>query len=318
MKTRTISIFRAHYNVRITELAQKLEMTTEELTAIDEIYPVPESVAEKIITEYNLLPFYFTEELEVEKKAKSQKKTPNNPFWYFFGVSLVATIVLSFITIIPTSIVTVVTTLATESVEFVGDLMFIMLNLTLLVLTLGQCVLVSRHILKKTTLTGKINEYKFLWYILPNAILLIPNLMGNYIAGDFHSNIDDTVGYIPVSALLGFGVSVVLMLIGFAVQSYIFVLAIEEDATKQNKKMRIVAICSIISYVAYYIIRVAFVPLDGAKNWIASIITAVFTILVAIGLIIKKEDNKKLDNLIYTVFPLLAILGSDIFRIIWK
>ncbi len=314
MKTRTIAVFRANYNVRITELAKTLEMDVEELTAIDEIYPVPESVAEKIVNEYNLLPFYFTEDIAPENKVKTVKKTPNSPFWYFFVVTLVASVALTFVSGIPTGIITLVAGAVTNSVEVLSLATSILLGLLSIFLFLGECIIVSKYILKKTTLTGKINEFKYLWYILPNALILVPNTITSYLA----TNAKFEIGYSPASVIINTLTSFVFMLVGIAIQSYIFVLAIEEDSAKQNKKMRVIAICSIVSYIIYYIIRVAFIPFGGVNNWSTSIITAVFTIATAIGIIVKKQDNERLDKLIYTVLPILAIVGSRIFSIVWN
>lgn len=314
MKTRTISVFRAHYNVRLDELAEKLEMEKDELSAIDEVSPVPQEIAEKIVSAYNLLPFYFTEDLEYNDTAKPIKKTPKNPFWYFFKVSLVSTLVISFAIAISTFVIGLLSFLIADSTEIIDIIAPIILRVAALVLGLGSCIFVSKYILNTTTLSGKIPQYKYLWYILPNALMLVPNLITTYWAENYGHSLD--AGYNPVANVINALGGLVILLVTVALQARIFVIALEEDLEKQNKKISTIAIFSIVSYVVYYIIRVAFIPFGDAQNWIGSIITAVFTVAVAIGLLVKGKLNEKADKLIYTVLPVIAIIGSDIFSII--
>ena len=81
MAKKTLEQFRAEKGLWRSELAEKLNMSEEELSQLEELSEVPPEIAEKITGEYSLPDDYFT----FDPNAKELRYTPKKPFLYLLS-----------------------------------------------------------------------------------------------------------------------------------------------------------------------------------------------------------------------------------------
>ena len=91
---RTLLDFRIDKGLYIKDIAEKTGISEEELMAIEQSGTVPTEIAEILINDYCLTDTYFT----IEERGKL---TPQKPMNYFFKVSLVWSIIVGAIGVIP-------------------------------------------------------------------------------------------------------------------------------------------------------------------------------------------------------------------------
>ena len=182
MQFRTLTDFRAEYGIRLSELAEKLEIPYNELEQIENSGSVPADIAEKIIEYYSLGNMYFTENIGAPPKMPKIKTTPKNPFTYFCKVFFVYTLISTFIlSVFPlfSSLITLLEQIFGK--EFDSSVLIpIMTIVFACAVEICGCIILSKYILKHTTFTGNINKYKYIAFILPTALLKPLNIISNF------------------------------------------------------------------------------------------------------------------------------------------
>ena len=326
MQFRALTDFRAEFGIRLSELAEKLEIPYNELEQIENLGTVPANIAEKIIAYYGLGNTYFTENIGASPKMPKIKTTPKNPFAYFCKVYFVYTLISTFIlSVFPfsASLTTLFEIIFRKEFDFTLPSPMIA-TVFVCVVEICGCILLSKYILKHTTFTGNINKYKYIAFILPSALLKPLNIISNFASSksfepytdEFSTSMDfNPLWFSTYAAML-----ILISIFGILLYALINNIAIETDSEKQDKTMNIVCICTVVSqivYVAlYFILAFATKQSIGLLSAVRTVIYPCIYTLIAVGILLKNKIGSKLDTVWYTALPIVSFVLPIVFTAI--
>lgn len=315
---KTLTDFRAEKGLYLKDLATALEMTEDELRAIEESGTVPVELGQRIIAQYALPADYFAEPVKIPKKTNSKRKLP-----YLFGTSLVWFFITSLVLALPTQVLTIFGSLVAVSSFLSTDNPFMdMLNhpdfevfndIYSVVIVILAGVLFARYILKNTHYVGDVKKYQFLYYILPASTMTFLNSIWGTVILKMYDNM--TPSAIFISGIISIAVSVIMCLLFAFVCSMLINAAIEEDESKKKSILTKIAIAttvsSLISLVVYF--------LNSQSTELVYIVINIlsFALTIAIAWLVAfiKPKNKAIEKIIYTILPLISICDTLIFTI---
>lgn len=325
---KTLIDFRAEKGLYLKDVATALEMSEDELRAVEKSGALPEELGQRIISHYALPADYFAEPMKQEKvKIITVKKTPAKPVNYFFGVSLVWGLITGAIAAIPSYISMIATTLFSSAIagmgvfEILASTPFTLFsNYFPTIITIFSGIFLAKYILNNTTYTGDIKKYQFLYPILPDATLLFLSMITGLVYELIMSKILDgsldasSPSYL-LTAMSGAGfsfvVSVVVMLVSAFVCAKLLDAAITEDEVKKSKFLRTLAIivtASVVVNTVVYVIRSITAEDFHLVQMLQNILGYVLTVVLAWAVALVKTENKKLELAVYTILPIVAII----------
>lgn len=325
---KTLTDFRAEKGLYLKDLAEAIGVPEEELMAIEQSGTVPAEVGQRIIAQYALPADYFAEPVKIQ--IHSAKKTPKNSTSYFFVVALVWGLITSTIASIPAYISMLATSISSMASAFGGMAVFNFLasppftifnSYFPVIINIFSGIFLAKFILKNTSYTGDIKKYQFLYPILPGATIMFLSMITGLIyelsmAKLLDSSADVSSPSYMFARLLGTGglslvVSIILMLASAFVCAKLLDAAIMNDEAKKSKFFRtlaiIITVSAIISAVVY-VIRSVTGDNFHLVQIIQNIIGYALTIALAWAVALVKTDNKKVETVVYTVLPILAII----------
>ncbi len=324
---KTLVDFRAEKGLYLKDLAETLEMTEEELRAIEETGLVPEEIGQRLILQYSLPEDYFAEPIKVQVA----KRNPSNPLKYFFGVSIVWNIIIGLVSMSLESIRQVILTIV--SVASSGNFMeenyptFLVtgpINAIIsyfpTVVSIVSGIFLVKYLLKHTNYVGELKKYQFVYPVLPSApfscVSMFLGLITQTVLGNILNDLSFESSHQSMFALLGVNGITVIVSIGMSlltsfVCAKLLYSAVFDDDEKRRKLLRTIAVFVTISYILTAIMYVSYTL--SSDNYhlgmlIADIIGYVLVIALAWVLALVKTDNKKVETLVYTVLPILAII----------
>ena len=307
MAKRTIYLFRAEKGVWLSELAERLEMTEQELTVVEQDEIVPEEIAEKIIDFYGL-----PEKVKSPFKAKKRIKkiTPKKPFGYFLGISIVWMILVSFVlAVIQLPKVASTVTQSGGAPQFLA--IFELICSTLITAVSG--VYLSTFIMRRTTYGKRVTKYEFLYPYFLNKMILFPVLLNILIL--VKPNLTDKTLLIINSV-----VSVAEVVVAGVMIAFMLMATITESKKLKDKIVYILcgsnALLQIASFGLYWFNshRVG-APLS-TQSILSFVIRMVFVVLIAFGMTIGEKKFPKLNKLWFTIIPLVAIILPTVISIV--
>lgn len=309
MRFRTLADFRAEHGIRLTELAEKLEIPYNELEKIENSGAVPADIAEKIIAYYGLGNTYFTENIGAPPKPPVFKKTPKKPFLYFFLVFIVYTLIVGAITIFPSSlIISIGNMMASQTIL---SAMSIILRIWFAVAEIFGLALLSKYIIKHTTFEGNIYKYRYISYVLSTALFMPLN----FVFGMLLDKLDNISEIWILVTLIDLAVSLLGTVISILIYALINCAAIETDSAKQNKTMNIICICVIAAQIIYGVLVLA-TKLDSDLFSASHVIKPCIYALIAVGILLKNKIGQKLDTVWYTALPIASFIIPVVFTAI--
>lgn len=320
---KTLVDFRAEKGLYLKDVAEKTGIPEDELIAVEQSGTVPAELGQKIIAHYALPADYFAEPV----KAQIVKKNPSNPLTYFFGVSIVWSIITSIIASIPSYLSMLATSIF--SFGFGGTMIFAFLASTPfklfnsyfpVIVNIFSGIFLANFIIKKTSYTGDIKKYQFLYPILPGApVLCVSMLLGLITQTILENSLNDLSfesSHQSMFALLGingitFIVSIITSLLASFVCAKLLYSAAFDGDEKRRKLLRTIAIFATVSYALTAIMYVAYTITSDNYHLgmlIADVISYALGIALVWALALVKTDNKKVETVVYTVLPILAII----------
>lgn len=312
MAKRTIYLFRAEKGVWLSELAERLEMTEQELTAIEQDEIVSEEIAEKIIDFYGLPENYFTEEVKSPFKAKKRIKkiTPKKPFGYFLGISIVWMILVSFVlAVIQLPKVASTVTQSGGAPQFLA--IFELICSTLITAVSG--VYLSTFIMRRTTYGKRVTKYEFLYPYFLNKMILFPVLLNILIL--VKPNLTDKTLLIINSV-----VSVAEVIVAGVMIAFMLMATITESKKLKDKIVYILcgsnALLQIASFGLYWFNSHRVGASLSTQSILSFVIRMVFVVLIAFGMTIGEKKFPKLNKLWFTIIPLVAIILPTVISIV--
>lgn len=324
---KTLIDFRAEKGLYLKDLAEAIGIPEEELRAIEESGKLPAELGQRIIAHYALPADYFAEPI----KMQATKKNPSNPLTYFFGVSLVWGIITGFVSTLPSFILqTILSMLSVASngnfteeyypTFLVTGPINAIIGYFPTVVSIVSGVFLVKYLLKHTNYVGNIKKYQFVYPVLPNApVLCLSMLLGLITQTVLEKSLEATsfeASHNSMFALLGingitFVVSIGISLLTSFICAKLLYSAVFDDDEKRRKLLRTIAIFATISYVLtaiMYIIRTLTSNDYNLVMMITDIIGYVLGIALAWAIALVKTDNKKVETVVYTVLPILAMI----------
>ncbi len=324
---KTLVDFRAEKGLYLKDLAETLEMTEDELRAVEESGDIPEEIRQRLLLQYDLPADYFAEPI----KAQVIKKNPSNPLTYFFGVSIVWSIITGLVSMSLESIRQTILSIVSfaSSGNFMeenyptflvaGPINAIM-NYFPTVVSIVSGIFLVKYLLKHTNYVGELKKYQFVYPILPGSPVLCVSMLLSLITEAVMKKFLETSSFESshnsMFALLGINGITVIVSIGMSLlTSFIcakmLYSAVFDDDEKRRKLFRTIAIFTTISYILTAIMYVPYTL--SSDNYhlgmlIADIIGYALAIALAWALALVKTDNKKVETVVYTVLPILAII----------
>ena len=325
---KTLIDFRAEKGLYLKDVAEKTGIPEEELLAVEQSGTVPEELGQRIITQYALPIDYFAEPIKIQ--VNSVKKAPENSTRYFFVVALVWGLITSAVVSIPAYISAITISIFSaasafggyETPAFLYSTPFNLINSYFpIIASIVSGIFLAKFILKNTNYSGDIKKYQFLYPVLPDATIIFLSMgLGLIYETIISKMLDssasiDSPAYIFASlgstAGLSLITSVILMLTSAFVCAKLLNAAIMEAEAKKAKffkKLAIIVTVSTILTAIIYVIRCIMTEDIQIVKMITNILGYILTIVVAWAVALVKTDNKKLEFVVYTVLPILAII----------
>lgn len=322
---KTLVDFRAEKGLYLKDVAAETGISEEELKAVEESGTVPPHIAQKLIDIYYLPDTYFAE------LVISSKVQPKSPMKYFFGVSLVWGIMVSIVATFPTVVSMAITTfsmLASNITDGVMNEVDVLANTPFqifnsyfpTVINILSGIFLAKFLLKRTNYTGDIKKYQFLYPILPDATLLFlsmitglvyEKLMAKILDGSLDASSPDYFLLSMSSEIISIISSVILILMSAFACAKLLNAAIMDDEAKKSKFLRTLAIIITVSTVicaVIYVIRSVTAEDFHLVQMIQNIIGYILTVVLAWLVALVKTENKKIEIVVYTVLPILAMI----------
>ncbi len=319
---KTLIDFRAEKGLYLKDVAVAIDVSEEELSKIETLNGIPDYIAEKLIVKYNLPPNYFVGE-KVEESIKPIKNLKS----YFFNTSLIWYVVFVLILAIPTGIFSIaipsiigvfgfaISNIVTNIIDWLVEIFTV-------VATIAYCNMFAKHIMKRTGLTGDIYKYRYLYYVIPSGVTAGLSIVSSLITMiAYKQSIADESNYymIPIATGIGLVFSVISMVLVALVMASLLNTAVMEDEVRKAKRHKTMAIIVTISSVLAYALTIYANTLEEYPTYDA-IIRRIFVygIYIAIAWLVcfAKAEDKKKENLAFTILPLISIVDTVIFGIL--
>lgn len=300
MAKKTLYVFRAENGIWRNELSDKIGIDEATLKQIEDEPEVPQEIAEKVVSAYNLPKDYFT----LDPNAKDKRYKPKNPFKYFLKVALA----WEFLIAIIFAVVMLPTTMA--GVFGAGDnLLYDLLETVCKALVIAfSGVYLTSYIVKKTVYGKQITQYDYIYPYLPAQIVLCLEIVVQLVPVIFSQKTDSLILPIVVGAVYGF-IALVIQGIFTAV---LLKSRVEEDEKKRTKTVKKLSVLAILSTAVYtlFVISASMVSSGAiAPLQLATLLLElILLIAVAFGIIIGEKRFSNLNKLWFMILPLTAML----------
>lgn len=332
---KTLVDFRAEQGLYLKDLAAILEISEEELRAIEESGAVPAEIGQRLILHYALPEDYFSIPAYNLVKATSVKKTPAKPMRYFELVSFVGMFIAGIIITLPSYLYTMARTFTSlfsamsdedvalnEPSVFFG--LFDSVFSAVVIVLFG--VFFVKYITKRTTFEGNIAKYRFFYYswtaIAASIPLTIASLITTIVLNGVQnsadpSSLDKTLMMSSFVSVVSFGVSVLAAYFSARLLNA----AAFYDEEKQLKEFSFLAklvtvstVITIVTYIAKMIIVSDFSILGLAISLLSNILPVV---VIWLAIKVKPKDEKQ-EKLLFTILPIVAICDAVVYDIIYS
>ncbi len=320
---KTLIDFRAEYGLYLKDIAEKTGIPEEELMAVEQSGTVPPHIASILINDYYLPDTYFSE------IVISSKVQPKSPMKYFFGVSLVYSILSGIVAAIPMYVgmmITLIVSLASRGetdFSVTGSPIFtIFYSIWTSAVSIISCIIFANFILKRTNFTGDIKKYQFLHYVIPSGVIAAISMGSTYMT-EFAFRMSSTENVTTVLGIEAIGLifSLAVTLISVYISALLLKTAIEENCEKKFKTLKTLAIIvTVSSVIAYLLTILSYEIFDYDYSDYFVLIRRIFIyglyIAVAWAVALTKTDDEKKNKVVFTVLPLISILHSVVFTVI--
>lgn len=321
---KTLVDFRAEQGLYLKDLATILEMSEDELRAVEESGTVPAEIEQKLILHYALPEDYFSLPAYNHVRVAPIKKSPQNPTKYFVKVTIAYYLLSALASSVPMfmSYIDLFVGIFNPNSNFSimdNPIYTIFSSVWGIAVSIFGCILFADHILKNTTFTGDIKKYQFLHYAIPSGAIAFVSMVTAFIT----THTFDPVTGVNATYFLWQGFNLIVSLISMALVVAIDVkllnTAIEEDNAKKQKTLKTFAIIVTISSVLAFVLTiVSQILLQDFR--ILVIVRRIFVyglyIAVAWAVAFTNPDDEKKCKIAYTILPLVSICHGFVFTII--
>lgn len=319
---KTLVDFRAEKGLYLKDVAEAIDISQEELSQVEKLNSVPDYIVEKLIVAYNLPENYFSGE-----KVEQPIKPIINLKSYFFKTSLLWYFVFALILSVPVSIVAYITPFMTSILgltvtTFVRNGLDFLADIIIVAATIVYCNMFAKHIMKQTGLSGNIYKYRYLYEVIPAGATAGVSILTSLVTTmALKETIADESKYylITIASVISFGISIILMVLVALVMASLLNTAVMEDEVRKAKRHKTMAIIVTISSVLAYALTIYANTLEEYPTYDA-IIRRIFVygIYIAIAWVVcfAKAEDKKKENLAFTILPLISIVDTLIFDLI--
>lgn len=302
MAKKTLEQFRAEKGLWRSELAEKLNMSEEELSQLEELSEVPPEIAEKITGEYSLPGDYFT----FDPNAKELRYTPKKPFLYLFKVSVIWFVAFSVLSAVLSAPLTVARAMNFEVTELFGYLSSVCR--TIIIAFSG--VYLTSYINRKTSFTKEVRKYDYVYpYLSWKAAAFLSPVSAYFLKKA--ANEEDFFGtsYLFTAAS---GVATLVILSLFSA-CLLYTVALTKDK-KQTLNFTLLCTLAVISSAANIICKAIIEKNFSGISIAEAAVSGVLLISVCAAVIILDKKVPKLRTLWFTVLPLCAMLTPCVFE----
>ncbi len=322
---KTLVDFRAEQGLYLKDLAAILEISEDELRAVEDSGTVPAEIGQRLILHYALPEDYFSLPAYNHIRVSTEKISPPNPTKYFLKVTIVYYLLSALAVSVPmlASYIEIFVNTFNQSKDFSitdNPIYIVFSSIWSIVVSILGCILFANYILKNTTFTGNIKKYQFLHYSIPSGAIAFISMVTACITT---FSFDHVKGEVREDYLLWQLINGIIswVAIGLAIAIHVKILktAMEEDGTKKQKTLKTFAIIVTISSVLAFVLTiVSQILLQDFR--ILVIVRRVFVyglyIAVAWAVALVNPDDEKKCRIAYTILPLVSICHSIIFTII--
>ena len=321
---KTLVDFRAEQGLYLKDLAAILGISEDELRTIEESGTVPAEIGQRLILHYALPTDYFSAPAYNPIQVAPAKITPPNPTKYFLKVIIVYYLLSAFAESVPmfASYIDLFVGIFNPNSNFsiMGSPIYtVFSSVWSIAVSILSCVFLTNYILEKTTFTGDIKKYKFLYFLIPNGAMAGISMLTAFIT----THTFDPVTGINATYFLwqgfNFIVSLISMALAVAINVKILNTAIAIDTVKKQKTLKTFAIIvTISSILAFVLTLVSQILLQDFR--ILIIIRRIFVyglyIAVAWAVALTNPNDEKKCKVAYTILPLISICHGFIFTLI--
>lgn len=314
---KTLGEFRAEQGLYLKDVAEKIGVSEEELQVIEDSYLVPDEIAEKLVTAYNLPENNFAKPIY---KSKTVTKK------YFLKIAFIYEIIIGLITIIPSILSGVLAAFAAlfdsyaleDASWYITDLHLIVSPIT----ATAGCILLGKYLTEKSGYIGDFDRYRFLYATVPVAASAAITSFTWFVIGLVADYVRDTFGSIktPMYALVQGAIELIFSIIGTAV--IIIVLAtlmnsaIEQNLEKRRHILKTIAIAVTVSVVLAYVIEVATIYIRYNRvdllPYMEDVLIYGVSVVIAWLVYSITESNPKKEKWAFKIFPIISIWGIAI------
>lgn len=311
---KTLGEFRAEHGLYLKDVAEKIGVSEEELQAVEDSYLVPDEIAEKLVTAYNLPENNFAKPIY---KSKTVTKK------YFLKTAFIYEIILGFICAVPLVFGGMLESFAgifnVDILEGVArNVSEIYYYLSPVIITVG-CIRLGKYLTEKSGYFGDFDKYRFLYATIPVAASVSINEFSNLIFELIRDYVrEGTDGFASVAfqllqVVLSFLLSIVSTAVIVIVLAMLMNIAIEHNKERARTIFKKIAILVTISSVIAFVIEkviyaINFTHFDLVPDfediWIYGINIIMVWLVYSI-----KEQNLKKEKWAFKILPLLSIWG---------
>ncbi len=308
MAKKTLYVFRAENGIWRKELSDKLGIDEATLKQIEDEPEVPQEIAEKVVSAYNLPKDYFT----VDPNAKDKRYKPQKPFNYFLKVAIVWELLIALIF----AVVMLPTTLA-GTLSSVENPLFDILGTVCKALVIAfSGVYLTSYIVKKTVYGKQITQYDYIYPYLPAQVALCLTIVVQLAPVILSQKIDNSLVLVVVGYAFGF--------IGLIVQGVLTAVLlksrVEEDEKKRTKTVKKIAVLAILSSAIYTLFYISASMVSSGAIATVKLITLclelIFVILVSFGVLIGEKRYPQFNKVWFVILPLAAMLLPTFINVI--
>lgn len=331
---KTLIDFRAEQGLYLKDLATILEMSEDELRAVEESGIVPAEIGQKLILHYALPEDYFSLPAYNHGKIHSVKKTPENPMRYFEIVSFIAMFIAGIILNLPQFLYSMIR-MFISFFSAMSDKDIVLSEsspiFNFLDSVFGAVVIVLfgvffvKYIMSRTTFEGNIAKYKFFYYSWTAIASSIPLTIASLITTVILSNIQSSTTPSSMSVTLAISSLVSVVSFGVSVLAAYFCARLLNaaaffDEEKQLKEFsflaKLVTVSTIVTIVIY-IIKMIIVDDFSVLDFVFSLLSNLLPVIV-IWLAVKvNPKDEKQEKLIFTILPIIAVCDTVVYGLIY-
>lgn len=167
-------------------------------------------------------------------------------------------------------------------------------------------------ILKRTHYTGDIKKYQFLHYAIPSGVIAALSMASTGMTNlSYYIRANEDIPAALGIEAIGLIFSLASMIANVYTHALLLKTAIEEDAKNKFTTLKKLAIVVTVSSVLAYIITiVAYILLESTDFFVLIRRFFIYGLYIAVAwaVALVKTDNKKVEIVIYTILPILAII----------